>query len=1057
LQNLQPIFEPTLPKLRSLNESKDTAHAQLLYAVDIVGFTLIETPNLSQPYDDFVFASTSGKRPSPARVEGILRWLLEKLKNRNDSNEFVLLLDSWRFLGSLVESLPTANVARILNANGILTIVKLALEKLIPKFVVRPVGSDSEDSRDRYRAGLTANVSAERQRPLKRKRGQDSPPPTKYSKNNLEILRALSNFLSLLISKAGLGVASTGRRRNTDAQFAAGAVSKIEPQNDPIAAEHIKSVLRTNTTEAAEILGLCLHCISNIITTQWLDLGKGAEEQYSTSLILPVLQIWQLRSHESDDNLGSSADIFSKECLVPVAKLYSQLRPNTNTETSSNASKIVSFLEQLFARHVLMPARASFSTIKDQKRKKQSNGLLHTYLEPLQVEIALSAADNGKSLIQILPHLLEEAIKLSPRGSPKQKEAEIPWIENVFAALSCCAGEPIPFSPVDSPLTGKDISPLASMLLVVQKHNITLSSAFLENILVDYSGLMPLAERLAIQNLPKPEGVKEAAQNVAPQWRTISMLLRLDGNMFLKRRDGSDSKPKLFSYVDALAKAVADEPWIQEPSFSGPVTHTSEVCDANANYSFEVVWEKDRKTVVSQIVIPLMQAYHSARDLVGFMNLWFRELRRDWMELGAVSEGRLAWTANELRHAFWELLQESLTASKINEQIVEYVLPVKELADEAAKKANHSMDWSKLQAIAPASAAIFMLDVIVQGIDREDIFQQNLPTFTALISEVSRYTKFSLSQFSCASRVWSIYTQLQELAPRVNVAEAFQTQREQLLASGVLELALKSISNLSTVSVPSSQYLSGQEAYRCVIVLCSELLDLPDLKARAEEYIKSANSVLNQDLDSFAGEHFPLPKPDGKEDWLLVTRIIDPLLVLIQCPQALKTLDTEQRSKLFYTLFHYTLFEKRGGKQNLLKDTPVTKPTTSIQAVLDATLEAVVAFGSYSIMHDLVQTLTSQLSSPKKVGKELAVDIFLKLSPVAISRRDREIILDKLSDTIALRIEDTDTISNTVTGDELEASDTFFDNETRAKAVALMIRLLATANTTAKVVCVSPG
>jgi len=414
---------------------------------------------------------------------------------------------------------------------------------------------------------------------------------------------------------------------------------------------------------------------------------------------------------------------------------------------------------------------------------------------------------------------LEETIKLCPRGTPRQRTAEVPWIESVFLRLSQCAGEWVSSKTIKSSFSQVDTSPMANMLQVIYEQKVSLTPGFLETILLDHSGLFD----------------KEPKSTA--NWKLISVLLRLGGNIFLKKPETEQTEDNRSNYVDALLRVLASERWKRDDETLPPRPSLPK----SLTYPFEVSWDESRSTVVKQIVIPLLQAYASARNLSGFLSIWFRELRRDWSELGTPEEGRLVWTSDELHQNFWDLLEGSLTAAKINEHIVEYVLPVKVLAGEAAQKSDHAFDWPSSSAAPPASAALVILDAILHGIDREEIFQQNLPTWLSLNDLILQYTKLDMSEFRCASRIWSILTRLQELSTRVEVEEPIQVQKTSLLASGVLDSGLNVIGLGAKTAASFPQYNASREAYRFVVAVCSEVLDFPDLKSRAEEYIKAAN------------------------------------------------------------------------------------------------------------------------------------------------------------------------------------------------------------------------
>jgi hypothetical protein len=543
-------------------------------------------------------------------------------------------------------------------------------------------------------------------------------------------------------------------------------------------------------------------------------------------------------------------------------------------------------LEKLFARHLLVPARAAFSAIKESKKTKILLGArnpLHPHLGPLRDEIVKSMPDVPKTraIIRVLPLLLEEAIKLSPRATPRQKAAEIPWIESVFSALSSCTGQPIPYALVEFPVTdsGTKISPMANMLQVVQEQGISLSSDFLESILVDYSGLIDLPERFAIRNIPVQDvPAAEQERKPEPQWDLISVLLNLDGSIFLKKRV-TESSGGSASYVDALVTSIATHKLKEDVRFGEYV-----VLDDNHSheqpYPFDVEWDDSKETLVERILIPLMGAYAATRDMGEFLALWFRELRRNWNKIGTSEENCFAWTSDRLCQAFGDLLENSLTAAKIEDQIVEFSLPIKVLADEVARSSDHNVDWSLFSAAPPASTALVLMDALLQGIGHG----VSVPTKIILLLNdlISPYAFMDMSKFKCASRIWSILPRIHLLVFRVDPEKALTLCPN----PEILQIATNIIDRQARSREYESKYRAACEAYRFVLTVSSSMVNLPELRSKVEVLTTSANVSLRRHLDAAkAIEVF-----NQRDKSLEPSKIwfFDTFLVLIQYPSLLQ-------------------------------------------------------------------------------------------------------------------------------------------------------------------------
>ncbi|KAF2434036.1 hypothetical protein EJ08DRAFT_21497 [Tothia fuscella] len=1070
-------------QLKALHDSKEKIQEQLKSAAALAKVYF------DKPLEDLGLES---ERASPARLEAILRWLLERLRSQEGNNQFLVEHASWRLLTLLVIRLSTARVARVLKANSMFTILLSALQQLIYKFPASALVIDhsSEES------ASSTKVTKEQKESRKRKRGHSRPQKLVEPKPELfALLEEISNFLFMLIRKSQQGTTDV---KGSDVSLT--NAQKLDMQNDFVASEHMNSVLRVKAYEAAQILGFWFRCLLAINEKDGFDLQAYERNLPMVSCLWPILQIWQRRSPETDDTLGSSADVFSAECLVPATKLYSQLTMRQKSITSTireggpikgqrsqfKVESIISAIEELFARHLFLPARTAFASSKNSKSKAHSESALYKYLEPLMDEILLptmasrSEPDNGPSplddqhqadidnkgaLIRVLPLLLEEAIKLSRSTTPKQRATDTPWIEHVFAALCYCAGEPIPYNIMDATLADGAMSAIPNMLQVVHEQGVSLSSEFLESILVDYSGLIGARERLRIRDLGPLGRTIDEDDKKKTRWPLITILLRLDGSLFLKKYDKGNTKHKRTNYVDALVAVIADGKW--EPKRRFPVASSKDINTPTLIYPFDVAWQSSTKVVAEQIIIPLMKAFAGSRDLIGFMNLWFRQLRNVWRKLGTSEESSLVWTGTELQHAFWDLLQDTLTAKQTNEQIIEYVGPVQGLLDEHNASTSASpMKWEDFQASAPASAAFFMLNFILQGVDRLDILQQHLPTLTGLMSITSKYLALDLSRFSCAATVWSLFTRLQELSPRVDTQTTRQMQREALVSTGLIEQAIKTCycavyfdflhPNHHTV------YSAGLEAYRFVLVVSMDMLDLPDLKSKAEEYIRLASAQLIELIVEHGVEDVisrwinanAEPEPLGLSNIIetisIKARVLDAMILLVQFPQCFKIFQPAQRHSIFVTLLKYIADKKQSWDRAVQGAQKLIEPPTSFQTLLDGLKEHLLSLGSTSVMHDFVSVVATELlpvtgtQSGQAYSTRVALDTLLSISPAAITRQDREAILDKILSNLTI-------VPGLINNEMDDTINRTWHKEQRTKSIALAVRLLNQPNATARV------
>lgn len=643
---------------------------------------------------------------------------------------------------------------------------------------------------------------------------------------------------------------------------------------DPVAAQHLRSVLRTSTSESAEILSAWLRCVLLLCQSRGTDVNSEFDMDSIMRTHLATAQIWHSRVLEVDDDSGSSASTFSKTCLVPVVALYAQIKPLNDSHFSLTDMKVS--LEQLLARHFFIPGRASFSAMSALKRTRATGtqNLLMDLLQPLQEMVVGLVNDDEhdslRHLVSIIPSLLEQAIRLCPGNSTKQKLADASWIECVVKSLSHCAGEPIPFEQTNSGKPDYALSPLQSMLQIVQQNQINLSATFLESLLKGYSGLSGVTER----------------SDVPVRWDLITVLLESSGNVFLKEKPRTKDNPAESEYtniippnVEALVGTVENTKWE-----CSPLSKLATRLSSSDSPSKTLQWSNSVDDAVARILVPLMHAYISARNLNGFMNLWFRELRRHWGELGSKNERSMPWASVYLRQEFQAALETSLTPARINERLIEYITPIKILLNEAAS-ATETPKWADLSTVAPASVSLFMLDTVLHGIQNPETFGGNSATWNGLKGLSTEFAAIDLKKFACSYKVWSILTQLYTLHRRVDGEKSFQEQLVSLSGSQILEGALAVVGEVRPHQVDGFQFEAAREAYQFVVIVGSDLLSVAGLKERGEHYISTANNFLLHSVSRLKPAQV-FQSTQDKEDQALSSRLRSSLAVLVSRPNS---------------------------------------------------------------------------------------------------------------------------------------------------------------------------
>lgn len=675
----------------------------------------------------------------------MFRWILEKLKTPEGRQACRTSRLVWETLDQLINTIPSSSVARILNSSRFVVNLTAYMEEVVHSMQVN--SNTKSNNATAIEVSSIDNIPSR-----KRKRGEG-----KLIKSNAAILPVLAEpFSAMLGISLFLHSLISLSRRETKS-------------TDTTSRAQIASILRTTTIEAVQILDLWMQCLVFIFSHG--SMPEVVCDRISVSHTA-ILDIWISRSREPDDESGASPRAFASKCLLSTVTLLSKLHSRTETRHSDPLKEvIIDSLEQLIAKHLFVPAHLSFDAVQATRVADQAQNALFEFLEPLRSTISKRLDQNEfvllepRPLLDALPILLDLAIRLSPNATPVQQSAEVPWLSTVFSALSNCAREPIPHNLVALTLTDTPKSPLTNMLNILYQRKINLSHEYLESILVGYSGLKGLRK-----------------EQYPLRLEIVASLLELNGSIFVKAKDGPEAGDQIVvsggrnahsKYVEALIASLSEFTWAGNADL--------ESLNSENTSSKVVVWTKTASNAVEQILRPLLHAYAASRKLASFISLWFWEVRRHSNAIGSRLEVQQPWLSKRLLHAFRDHFEQDMTPARILELLIEFILPIKLLADESEQGASGDVKWVDIPAHAPASAAFVILEVLLYSIDREETLQQNPAAWNEFKRVILRYTTFDLEGFPAASRVWSLATRLHRLSYFVDGKQAFLEQQKVLL------------------------------------------------------------------------------------------------------------------------------------------------------------------------------------------------------------------------------------------------------------------------------------
>ena len=836
--------------------------------------------------------------PSRTRSEFVLRWALEKFKTPESRKACRTSDLLWPLLDQLMLIVPASSVARLLQVNSFVKNVGSLLDECA-KASHPEVAKPTDGALKLQPNGVKSSK--------KRKRGDKEPSPPAEETVLLSPERLVHTTLGITSVLRSIIALATSRERSADAASQA----------------HLISATKINAEDAAFLLGAWLRCLPTLLENSSSSRNHGAHKA--------VLHIWDARSREHSDETGASARAFSKHCLVPIVRLLSN-RSARSLSNGREGPRLVTSFERLLAKHVFVPAHTSFDNQQASRNPdlQKSRAALLEYLEPLKgatAEQGTTDEPSARPLRDTLPDLLDLAIRLSPHSTPTQQIAHVPWLESVFDALAACALErPKQITSDAGP------SPLTAMLQVLKSRDINLSSEFLESILMKSSGL---------------KGLQKG--NSPLQLDVVAALLDLKGGIFLQETIANKRALPIAQagqppYVEALIASLSEIALVSSID-DGTARQTNGISQPTYEATF----------VVQSILIPLLCAHTASRKLPSFISLWFWEVRRKWKSMGTADETTQSpWLSLGLVRALRDVLEDSLSSTRVGDLLVEFILPIRQLLDEASRAGANSPDWPSIPAAAPACAALVVLDVLLHCVEREETLRENQAAWLALKDIPMKLALMDLTGFPAASRVWSIVTRVHKLSYFVDGKKAFMTQQKAFLEGGEL---FKKASTLA-------QTTSGGPAE-------------DGLKSAALDFVWTVCGI---DLDSelnFAAQDTLQPTLTAQLN--SKTQLIRVVQLCVEYPAVLRLQLRRPRLEFLRAL------------HNHIADADVTE---AVHGLIPLLLD-----GPPHVLEQMLFVFAEDVVKADAVSKAEAasLEILLKIPPQAISREMREKILDGMN------------------------------------------------------------
>lgn len=824
---------------------------QIRQAAQIIGLpgSWYESATKTQPQD-------LQRAQNHARVEWVLRWILDKLRSKEVVGvQARANIRAWKLLEQAILLVPVPNAASLLRTADYPGILEKALEENFGEELHDRVPQNAScqnllSGLEVSESSATAEEHPKPSRKRKRPVSGDNTPTKKVSLGKAgldDLFAAISRVLEAIIE----------RTRSND------------KEEQCMVAEYMKMVLRVRTAQAAKLLRFWLNAIHTILVHGPQD-GESVFCAPDDSLRLSsILRIWELRTLDSDDDSGASANAFSTECLIPTTVLLNLVRDgnkflnweshgNQKRDFSLTQRRAVQLLEQLFARHVFGPARIAFfaDTASTENTSNHLGALkakkLQGYLDPLYIKLSQAASleripgsipKSLKPLFRAIPQLLEIAIRCSPRLTPKKKNAEMPWIQAAFIGLVECSG--CPLHQPEFPVADLSIAALRDLLAVIASQSLSLDSTILEEIFRFHSGMF-----------------RSFLENGTVRWSLVARLITLDPDVFLPKPNANTIAPGdssldlsilLFKEISAFPVEYLD--FMGIPRFLIERSSSHDFTELLTQYDSDGHSGTVRTAFQQSIIIPLMKAFARNRNLVGFIAKWHTQLSGGAsitrVSAGNQGQGKAnrissVWEDEELLYAMTPLLRSSLTLSQISGLLEQNRLHLSALLSDIE---GGSRSASPLRAygndLKSACGSIIVIDTLLGSIHHDETVEGLKSQLDLLRSDIVALLEHGRFKGDAdTARVWESLSRIYTLLWTIGVFSGDD------LTSSAIQLAQKSIPATKYEDNPSEhedisfECHAGIEAFIFILTVCNNFRNVPAVFPSIREQVNRALSAL---------------------------------------------------------------------------------------------------------------------------------------------------------------------------------------------------------------------
>jgi hypothetical protein len=534
-----------------------------------------------------------------------------------------------------------------------------------------------------------------------------------------------------------------------------------------------------------------------------------------------MMAIWKLRAIPEVDEFGTSAELFSRHCLVPTALVYSacvilekELDASQNTKIQRTLNACVLNIEHLLVRHIIRPAHRSYFSTRN-KHQKAREPTLQTLLESLQTSIELCIASENQTLLELLlaaiPKIFALAVQNSDRSTHTRKLNEAPWLDTIFDYLTTFVGSPVAVVKL------KLRPALLEMVHTATIERITISRRILRDVLSKYAQL-PLSD--------------PANAQLEVRWQMVIDINFLD--------------PEVFT-ADETVESDANIPRFR-------TALVNSISNALPNAETE-------KNLI-EVLNGLVSTFSRVKKMASFMSLWFDQIAKIRDEVFRSDDTWSFWISPKAVYTVHLNLWS--TAAPVQQGIFqEYATMIHSLATDLATKAEQS-HIQGLPCWEKGIPALVIMDAVLEAASGRRVLQDYTNELCVLSCDIAQVMKHSTEFPKFEGMLWCLLSRAQSSLAQFADSRLLHSQATEMVTS-FRDRALFLVSNASGEV--------SEQAFMFFLALFRPISQSGNMAILIRDIIKSLCAKLLSDCEAILSREDDSKKLHRREMfriWLLV-------------------------------------------------------------------------------------------------------------------------------------------------------------------------------------------